>query len=420
MPYDSNGVFSLPPGYLAVAGQTIQPSQHNPPLEDIVGQGLSNVLVRDGRAPMVGNLKMNTFRITGMGDGVNAADAVTKQQMETAVSGATDSVTYNALKFSTKSTAYTAVKTDNATAFRFTAAATLNLTTAATLGANWWCEIQATNGNVTIDPNASETIDGQATVIIQNGQIARISCNGTAFATEIVGNPFVGPQLQGFSFGLGLSTNATDTANDVDIAAGSAASDTSPFYLMQLATALTKRLDANWAVGTNQGGLDTGTVSAAATYYIWLIQRSDTLGTDVLFSLSSTAPTLPASYDRKRLIGSLVRTASVNAPPASALVAESETKAWVNFNGTGVVSIRGSKNVSGITDNGVGDYTINFSTPFVDANYSAVATTTSGLLASEYLSGGALVRTTSSFRVAVVNPGVALSDSISINANFTR
>jgi len=46
-------------------------------------------------------------------------------------------------------------------------------------------------------------------------------------------------------------------------------------------------------------------------------------------------------------------------------------RAWVNFNGTGTVAIRGSGNVSSITDNGVGDYTVNFSTTLVDGNYSA-------------------------------------------------
>ena len=46
-------------------------------------------------------------------------------------------------------------------------------------------------------------------------------------------------------------------------------------------------------------------------------------------------------------------------------------RAWVNFNGTGTVAIRASGNVSSITDNGVGDYTMNFTTALPDANYSA-------------------------------------------------
>jgi hypothetical protein len=47
-------------------------------------------------------------------------------------------------------------------------------------------------------------------------------------------------------------------------------------------------------------------------------------------------------------------------------------KAWVNFNGTGTVAIRAQFNVSSITDNGAGDYTVNFTTALADANYSLV------------------------------------------------
>jgi hypothetical protein len=49
-------------------------------------------------------------------------------------------------------------------------------------------------------------------------------------------------------------------------------------------------------------------------------------------------------------------------------------KAWVNFNGTGTVAIRASYNVSSITDNGVGNYTVNFTTAMADTNYAVVST----------------------------------------------
>jgi hypothetical protein len=62
-------------------------------------------------------------------------------------------------------------------------------------------------------------------------------------------------------------------------------------------------------------------------------------------------------------------------------------KAWVNFNGTGTPSIRASFNVSSITDNGVGTYTVNFSNALADANYSAVC---SGSRASNFLGYGGL------------------------------
>lgn len=219
--------------------------------------------------------------------------------------------------YNEKSANYTAVLTDNQTTTRFTAAVTLSLTAAATLGANWRFKAIAYNGDVLISP-AGGAINGLASLVLKSGQTGDIFCNGTAFFVVIYGDTLSGPQLQGYSFGLGLSTSGVDPANDVDIASGAAASDVPPFNLMQLGSALTKRLDASWSVGNNQGGLDTGAVSAAATYYIWLIQRSDTLVVDVLFSLSSTVPTMPANYDRKRLIGSLVRTGSVNAKPAGA------------------------------------------------------------------------------------------------------
>lgn len=48
------------------------------------------------------------------------------------------------------------------------------------------------------------------------------------------------------------------------------------------------------------------------------------------------------------------------------------TKAWVNFNGTGTVAITGDGNVSSITDNGTGTYTVNFTTAMPDANYAVV------------------------------------------------
>jgi hypothetical protein len=49
-------------------------------------------------------------------------------------------------------------------------------------------------------------------------------------------------------------------------------------------------------------------------------------------------------------------------------------KAWVNFDGTGTVAIRDSFNVSSITDNGTGDYTVNFTTAMPNANYATTGT----------------------------------------------
>lgn len=55
---------------------------------------------------------------------------------------------------------------------------------------------------------------------------------------------------------------------------------------------------------------------------------------------------------------------------AQAISAKNAAKAWVNFNGSGVVAINASHNVSSITDNGTGDYTINFTAALPNANYA--------------------------------------------------
>jgi hypothetical protein len=73
----------------------------------------------------------------------------------------------------------------------------------------------------------------------------------------------------------------------------------------------------------------------------------------------------------KTLIDSTGRQYSVIGA-GTTLFEEYKCRAWVNFNGTGTPAIRGSGNVSSITDNGEGDYTVNFATAMPDANYSAI------------------------------------------------
>jgi hypothetical protein len=110
---------------------------------------------------------------------------------------------------------------------------------------------------------------------------------------------------RGYIDGLILS-NGSDATNDIDIAAGEA-TDTTQAAVMTLA-GITKQLDSAWAVGTAQGGRDTGSI-ADGWWHLFLIQRSDTSVVDALFSTSATAPTMPANYDRKRRIGAVLRTA---------------------------------------------------------------------------------------------------------------
>ena len=84
-------------------------------------------------------------------------------------------------------------------------------------------------------------------------------------------------------------------------------------------------------------------------------------------------------------------------------------RAWVNFDGTGTVAIRAGGNVSSITDNGTGDYTINFATALPDANYainttigtfSATDAGTRGVgVATDGYTGSIINMTTSAIRI---------------------
>lgn len=111
--------------------------------------------------------------------------------------------------------------------------------------------------------------------------------------------------------GLAVSNNAADATNDIDIAVGAAASDDAAVRdreVIILTSAFTKRLDAAWAIGTGNGGLDTGAIANSA-YHVWLI-GNPTLGVaDALFSLSATAPTMPTGWTKKRRLGAILRRA---------------------------------------------------------------------------------------------------------------
>ncbi len=162
-----------------------------------------------------------------------------------------------------------------------------------------WSTTPASNTSV-----GGISTDGNVTLVNQidnmfRGQMAEV-------ATSRDDGTIINVYPRGYLSGLTLSNNAGDATNDIDIAVGECVTLDSPYWRMALASSITKRLDATWAVGTGNGGLDTGSI-ANTTYHVWLIQRSDTLVVDALFSTSATAPTMPTNYDRKRRIGSIIR-----------------------------------------------------------------------------------------------------------------
>lgn len=132
------------------------------------------------------------------------------------------------------------------------------------------------------------------------------------------GSTIIGDSVSGLSFsaygitGFTLSNNSGDATNDIDIAVGSCL-DSTFAYSMQ-GTAMTKQLDATWAVGTAAGGLDTGAKAASTFYYVWVIRKDSDASIDYLFSASASAPTMPAGYTYKRFTGWSFRTDAAGTP----------------------------------------------------------------------------------------------------------
>jgi hypothetical protein len=97
-------------------------------------------------------------------------------------------------------------------------------------------------------------------------------------------------------------------------------------------------------------------------------------------------------------------------------------RAWVNFNGTGTVAIRASFNVSSITDNGTGDYTVNFTTAMPDENYSFSLSGNQALgNRAQYFNGPVTsAPTTTTFRFETLNSAATKEDQTYCSASFFR
>lgn len=105
-------------------------------------------------------------------------------------------------------------------------------------------------------------------------------------------------------------SNGTDADHDIDFTAGVFQFDDGSGQAV--ANALTKQIDAAWVEGDNAGGLDTGSVATDTTYHMFAIYNPTTSTSDYLFSTSSSSPTMPSGYTKKKRVGSLITNASSN------------------------------------------------------------------------------------------------------------
>lgn len=177
--------------------------------------------------------------------------------------------------------------------------------------------------------------------------------------------------------------NADVTATDgttVTLASAAAAGD----VLTMIARTQTTDGSAGFASTSEvQGTHTTGSITSGAAALTVASATGISTGDYVVGEGITPGTTVSAGGGTTSLTLSANAGATLSSDPVSfykadkvlspGLVAGGLCRAWVNFNGTGTVAIRKSFNVSSISDNGTGDYAVNFATAMPDANYASVA-----------------------------------------------
>ena len=265
----------------------------------------SNPPADDGTQTETNRVKWDTVK-TKIGDPLNTYSSA----IDSAIDAALDTLPNNST--TSQATNFTVATTDDGKVFKVTGNSTATLPSAATAGAGFQITIkkdEAAN-TVTVSPDGSDTIDNETSNTIDGAFDGRTYVSDGSSEWSIVSDvrrdiPLPPEFLQGYE----LAINGTDSNHDIDVEAGSAR-DVDDGGNIVLTSTLVKEIDATFVEGTNQGGLDTGTVAASTKYYIWAIAKSTDLTPDALFSLSKTSPTMPSGFDLKRVVGYVVTNGS--------------------------------------------------------------------------------------------------------------
>jgi hypothetical protein len=311
----------------------------------------------------------------------------------------------------------------NAVVFTGSSAASLNLPAVATapLGAGWLVMNTGTAA-LTIDPNGAEQVNGAATLVLQPGASAMLVRLSVAWQAAVISNhSAIGAQLVAAASPTAahdlLSAPEVDVLSAATTDIGGANSSNVRITLsftissfgiapngvrrfIRFAAALTLTHNATSLILPGGANITTAAGDTAIAISLgsgnWVVVnyvRAD--GQPVVSALTGTLRTAAGSAASPSISFSGDSDTGVHNPGANRLgfatngVAAGEfngtdfqfnsgygsvatafgCRAWVNFNGTGTVAIRASGNVTSITDNGVGDYTVNFTNAMPDANY---------------------------------------------------
>ncbi len=317
--------------------------------------------------------------------------------------------------------------------------------------------ISITNGNIGNNPvtdavnwsqvtfltayNANETYNSGDLAIGSDGNIYKSLTNSNTNNDPLISpldwNAAVNIDLstfndllpQGYLFGLDkISINVTDPEHDIDFPTG-VARDSTDSEDIRVDIGFTKRIDANFLPGDDNGGFPSALSLTADTTYNVFILKDATGAVDGGFDTDINAVNLladasPLGFTFYRKIGEVTTDSSSNIFSATSILEIeaganiSAAKAWINYNGV-TNAIRNSYNVTSVTDNGTGDYTVNFTVAFSSADFSFSGVSNNGGAGGTNITGDQFTLAAGSARFEVIDSSSnANSDSDFVLVQF--
>ena len=166
-------------------------------------------------------------------------------------------------------------------------------------GLNVFQVANAVASNEAVPLAQAETLSttGNAATATLATNAVNLTGSGTVSATT-TGGAGLTPAIRSYLAGCGMST--VGGSSTMSIANGLAVDSSNS---VQINVSAINKTTASWALGTNNGGLDTGVIAASTWYYFYAIYNATGPIVDVIFSSSSSSPLLPSGYTKYRYIG---------------------------------------------------------------------------------------------------------------------
>lgn len=336
MPFNGSGGTTQPAGsiYPATANTLIESAKSNVSFADIYTM-LGSCIVKDGqttttqRIPFAAGASMGSQTITAVADGTAVTHAATVGQVRSGAPVLLGSVAGTNTITAALTPALTAYAAGNkfilTPANTNTGATTVNIDS---VGAKniFWNGVACVGGELRQNIPALIEYDGTQFHIVGNGFNApfldthavvegsadstkklRFEVDGLTTGTTRVatwqdssGTVAYLSNIVQRSYLAGCTLSTAGSSATMSIAAGQCTDSTNTESMTVAAIAKTT---SAWAVGTGNGGLDTGAIANSTWYAFYAIKRTDTGVVDVVFSTSGSSPTLPANYTLYRRIG---------------------------------------------------------------------------------------------------------------------